>query len=55
MIAGPRYDIYSYQSAGGLSKPISAKKKKRFKIDKKITKIIKKGDHLQQGIDSVRD
>ena len=47
-IAGPRNDIYPYQPAGGLSKTISAKKKKNSsKLIKKMPKIVNKGDDLQ--------
>ena len=52
MIPGPRYGICPKQPAGGLSKPIEAKK--TFKIDEKSAKKCqKKGDNFQQGIDSV--
>ena len=52
MIPGPRYGIYPYQPARGLSKPIEAKKN-RSKSVKKVPKNVKKGDNFQQGIDSV--
>ncbi len=52
MIPGPRYGICPYQPAGGLSKPIEAKKK-TCKINENNAKNRQKNDNFQQGMDSV--
>ena len=53
MGAGPIYSICPYQPAGAMDNPLEAGKKKQIKSMKKVPKIVKKGDNLPQGMDTI--
>ena len=52
MGAWPTYGICPYQPAGALDNPVYAEKKTN-KTNEKSAKIMKKGDNLHQGMDTI--